>query len=91
MKKIASHALVSGRVQGVWFRQSTCEQAEANGLVGWVKNLPDGRVEALLCGEASAVYLVEAWLNQGPPLATVAEVVSEEVEYPQEISDFQVL
>ncbi|MCW8885011.1 MAG: acylphosphatase [Motiliproteus sp.] len=90
MNKIALHVWVSGRVQGVWYRQSTREQAEANGVFGWVQNLPDGRVEALLVGDANAVHDVEAWMNQGPPLATVAEVVSEEWEVPVDLDQFEV-
>ncbi len=90
MNRIALQAWVSGRVQGVWFRQSTKEQAEANGVCGWVRNLPDGRVEALLVGDANAVRLVEAWLSQGPPLATVAEVVVAELEPIPEFDDFEI-
>jgi len=90
MKPIAIHAWVSGRVQGVWFRQSTKEQADANGVSGWVRNLPDGRVETLLVGDANGVRLVEAWLNQGPPLATVAEVVVEEIDPGQPFEGFDI-
>jgi len=90
MQPIAIHAWISGRVQGVWFRQSTKEQADANGVRGWVRNLPDGRVEALLVGDANGVHLVEAWLNQGPPLATVAEVVVEPLDPEQPFTDFSV-
>jgi len=90
MARICVHAYISGRVQGVWYRQSTLEQARAHGLTGWVRNLPDGRVEALLCGEDNSVRQVETWLSQGPELATVAEVVSEAVEDPG-LVDFKVL
>ncbi|WP_210397844.1 acylphosphatase [Motiliproteus sediminis] len=90
MNRIALHVWVSGRVQGVWYRQSTKEQADANGVSGWVRNLPDGRVEAVLCGDANGVRLVEAWMNQGPPLATVAEVVVEEIDPAQPFSGFEV-
>ncbi len=90
MAVIAMHVRVSGRVQGVWYRQSTKEQAEANGVSGWVRNMPDGDVEALLVGEANAVHDVEAWMNQGPALANVAEVVSEVVETPNDIDHFDV-
>ncbi|HEY5717788.1 MAG TPA: acylphosphatase [Motiliproteus sp.] len=90
MQKIAIHALISGRVQGVWFRQSTKEQADANGVSGWVRNLPDGRVEAVLVGDANGVRLVETWLNQGPPLATVAEVIVAALEPEQPFVGFEV-
>lgn len=90
MANIALHAFVSGRVQGVWFRQSTLDEAQRRGLSGWVRNLGDGRVEVLLQGEEKAVRQVEAWLYQGPELATVAEVQSELVEVDTELCDFEV-
>ena len=67
---------VSGRVQGVWFRASTRQQAERLGLTGYAINLPDGRVEVLACGEESAVDALAAWLWQGPELARVEAVDS---------------
>ena len=73
-------AWVEGRVQGVWFRASTQKQASALGITGWAKNLPDGRVEVLMCGEADKVKQLEAWLHEGPPLAKVTQVtVADEV------------
>ena len=78
---ICIHSFVSGRVQRVWFRQSTLEQAQAHGVTGWVRNLADGRVEVMLYGDEKAVRQVEAWLSKGPALANVAEVVSEQLEY----------
>lgn len=91
MAEICVYARVSGRVQGVWFRHFTREQALANGLTGWVRNLPDGRVEALLCGEERAVRHVEAWLSQGPELANVAEVVSEERPIEEVFDGFDII
>jgi len=88
-QKLTLHLLISGRVQGVWFRQFTRQQAEAYSVNGWVRNLPDGRVEAVLSGEAAAVRQVEAWMNKGPELASVAEVVSAEVEF-QPVEGFEV-
>lgn len=90
MDAIALHVCVAGRVQGVWYRQSTKDQADANGVSGWVRNLPDGRVEALLVGVANAVHDVEAWMNQGPPLAMVAEVISDLVDIPEGLRGFEV-
>lgn len=90
MATICIHAWVTGRVQGVWYRQSTLEEAERAGLVGWVRNLEDGSVEALLQGEERAVRHVEAWLSQGPELATVAEVRTEEEEVQDELTDFTI-
>jgi acylphosphatase len=67
----ARRVLVTGRVQGVGFRWHTVERAEALGLVGWVRNLPDGRVEAHLEGDAADVESMLAWLRRGPPVAHV--------------------
>lgn len=90
MANIALHAWVSGRVQGVWFRQSTLDEAQRRGLDGWVRNLPDGRVEVLVQGEEKAVRQVEAWLQQGPELATVAEVQSVLVDLDDALGEFEV-
>lgn len=79
MAVIAIHAFVAGRVQGVWFRQSTKEKAVSLALRGWVRNLPDGQVELKAAGEELAVRQLEAWLSQGPELANVAEVRSETI------------
>ncbi|WP_432473126.1 acylphosphatase [Amphritea sp. HPY] len=84
------HAFVSGRVQGVWFRQSTKEAAEGCGVTGWVRNLSDGRVEVMACGEEPGLLQLEAWLSIGPELATVAEVVSEQVECGDRFSGFEI-
>ncbi len=69
--------LVRGRVQGVWYRASTRDQAERLGLGGHAVNLPDGRVEVVACGSDAALDALAAWLWQGPELAVVEEVVSE--------------
>jgi acylphosphatase len=71
--------IVRGRVQGVWFRASTREQAERLGLSGHALNLPDGRVEVLACGAGDALDQLATWLWQGPPLAEVKNVSSEEL------------
>lgn len=84
------HAFVSGRVQGVWFRQSTKDTAMAQGLTGWAKNLPDGRVEVIACGDEKALMQLEAWLSIGPELATVAEVVSERIDCTETFSGFDI-
>ena len=70
----AARFLVSGRVQGVFFRASTREQALALGLRGHAVNLADGRVEVLACGEAGAIETLAGWLRQGPPNARVEGV-----------------
>ncbi|MEE6281555.1 acylphosphatase [Georgenia sunbinii] len=69
-----SHAIVSGRVQGVGYRLSCVRQAEALGVAGWVRNLPDGTVEAVLEGEDDAVAGALRWLHDGPSGARVERV-----------------
>lgn len=66
--------LVRGRVQGVFYRASTQEQARALGLTGWVRNCSDGSVELVACGEESVLKDLESWLWQGPRFADVHEV-----------------
>jgi acylphosphatase len=66
--------LVSGRVQGVFFRASARKQALILGLTGWVHNLPDGRVEVLACGEQTKQDALHNWLKVGPPHAAVEDV-----------------
>ena len=66
--------LVSGKVQGVFFRASTREQALKLGLRGYAKNLPDGRVEVLAEGDERALDALERWLCVGPPMAKVETV-----------------
>lgn len=72
--------LVSGRVQGVFYRASTREQALALGLVGMARNLADGRVEVIACGELQAIERLQRWLYEGPPAARVEEVIREVCE-----------
>ncbi|MGB5671757.1 MAG: acylphosphatase, partial [Sedimenticolaceae bacterium] len=71
--------LVSGRVQGVWFRASTRQRAQELGLTGRAVNLADGRVEVIACGEPAALDALAAWLWHGPEMASVEDVVSEQV------------
>ncbi|MBX5484425.1 MAG: acylphosphatase [Myxococcaceae bacterium] len=68
------HLRIKGRVQGVWFRQSTREEAERLGVFGWVRNLPDGDVEAVLEGPEQAVETLVRWCHTGPPGARVTGV-----------------
>ena len=70
-----AHVIVSGRVQGVWFRGNTQRAAAAAGVRGWVRNLPDRRVEAVLQGERTAVERVIELLRTGPPGASVTDCV----------------
>lgn len=80
-QKIGIHCFVSGRVQGVWYRASTQDKAKELGLVGWAKNLPDGRVEVLAFGDKDKLLELHAWLKIGPELAEVAEVTFEEIPH----------
>ncbi|MEW6120497.1 MAG: acylphosphatase [Pseudomonadota bacterium] len=69
---------IRGRVQGVWFRESMRREAQRLGVAGWVRNLPDGSVEAIVQGENLSVEMLIAWSNSGPPLARVEHVEIEE-------------
>jgi len=71
---IAARVLVSGRVQGVFFRASTCEMARDLGLTGWVRNRPDGKVEAVFEGPGPSVRRMVSWCHHGPRLAEVTSV-----------------
>lgn len=84
---IGMRCLVSGRVQGVFFRASTREEARRLGLSGYARNLADGRVEVLACGPRVAVAALRDWLRLGPPLARVEALACEPVPY-QELSGF---
>jgi acylphosphatase len=72
--RVRVHVWVSGRVQMVFFRASTQHVAREAGLAGWVRNLPDGRVEAVFEGPSDAVRGLVDWCHQGPPTAHVEHV-----------------
>lgn len=80
--------LVSGRVQGVAFRASARDAALGLGLTGFARNLADGRVEVVACGEFRRVKQLESWLHQGPRWAQVEKVVAEEI-IEQDFDDFE--
>lgn len=67
---------VEGRVQGVWFRESTRREAVALGITGYAENKPDGSVEVLACGDSAALERLADWLAVGPPAARVTRVGS---------------
>ncbi len=90
MTLVTIHCFVSGAVQGVFFRASTKKEADLLGLSGWVRNLADGRVEVLACGERDRITRLQTWLHRGPPAATVTEVTVEEIPW-RECSGFKVL
>lgn len=77
---IRRRVLVSGRVQGVWFRDSCRREARARHLTGWARNLDDGRVEAVFEGPADDVLTLVNWCMTGPPLAAVTDI--EVIEEP---------
>lgn len=68
------HVVISGRVQGVWFRATTKQKAERLGLTGWVRNTYDGNVEAVFEGEENSVQEMLDWCRHGPPLSKVDNV-----------------
>lgn len=80
--------VVSGRVQGVWFRGSTRDQALRLGIRGYANNRPDGRVEVLACGEPAAVDRLRAWLWEGPIQAYVTDVSCEPAPIPTGLDGF---
>ncbi len=82
--EVRLHVLVSGRVQGVWFRAWTQQEAERRGLSGWVRNLSDGRVEAVFAGPRDRVEEMVAACREGPPLARVEDVTVAEHHGPLE-------
>ena len=91
MTPVCMHGFVSGRVQGVWYRGFVKSQASAHRLTGWAKNLADGRVEVLLCGEPQAVEAVVASLSTGSPMARVDRVEMQLSDDFPVAPDFQVL
>jgi len=88
MKRV--HVSVSGRVQGVFFRAETQRTAKGFNLTGWVRNMADGRVEAVLEGEDANVDNMIKWCHIGPSAARVEEVLTEEEPYIGEFRDFSV-
>ena len=88
-EKVCVRSLISGRVQGVGYRYSTQQKAVALGLAGWVRNLPDGRVEAVVEGNSVQVDSLVEWLQSGPPAADV-EAVNTQEEPLQNFEGFEI-
>jgi len=89
MSEVRSRVVVEGRVQGVYFRESTRRTAEELGVSGWVRNLPGGGVEAVFEGAAEPVAQAVAWARGGPPAAMVTSL-TETAEEPEGLSGFEV-
>jgi acylphosphatase len=86
---IRNRVVVSGRVQGVFFRDSCRRLATARGLAGWVRNLPGGRVEAVFEGPDDDVRRLVEWMRYGPDLAVVEDVVVQ-AEQPEGLGGFRI-
>ncbi len=90
MKKVRAHVVIDGRVQGVCFRMDARRAALEQGVKGWVRNLPDGRVEALFEGDETDVQSMLKWCEAGPPLARVTDVSLNWETYTGEFGSFDV-
>ena len=90
-EQVAVHATIHGRVQGVWFRGWTKQEAEARGLTGWVRNMPDGTVEALFVGPRAEVSAMLDACSDGPPHAHVATVETRDADPFSPMIGFSVL
>ncbi|MEG3617723.1 acylphosphatase [Magnetovibrio sp. PR-2] len=85
---VAQHAIISGRVQGVWYRAWTQKTARKLGLKGWVRNRRDGTVEAVFCGTSQQIKDMAMACQKGPPLANVTGVELSDADVPNE-DDFE--
>ena len=84
-ERIARRLVITGRVQGVWFRESMRIEAERLGITGWVRNRLDGSVEAVVQGTAEAIEAMTRWAHRGPKAAQVKDVAVSEAsgDYPR--------
>ena len=88
--KVRAHAIITGKVQGVWFRMETQHAARSHDVTGWVRNKMDGSVEAVLEGEESNVNATLEWCQKGPPHASVSRVDVAWQDYTGEYETFEV-
>ena len=88
MAKIRAHVYIAGRVQGVFFRQNTKRQAHSEGIKGWVRNLDDGRVEAVFEGEEAAVKALVDFCSKGPKGASVTNITVNWEPFQDEFGTF---
>ena len=91
MAKTRAHIYVSGKVQGVFFRQNTSRQARIHSVSGWVRNLEDGRVEAVFEGEEASVKALVAFCSKGPKGASVTNVEVIWETFKGEFEDFHIV
>ena len=91
MENVSVKLVIHGRVQGVWFRESTRKQAVELGVYGWVKNRVDGTVEALIEGPEDSVKKLIDWCHKGPPYAKVDQVDEIWVDWKGELDSFKVV
>lgn len=91
MAKARAHVVISGRVQGVFFRAHTRDIATKFNVNGWVKNRDDGKVEALLEGDEENVKAVLDWCQDGPPSARVSGVDTKWEDYKGEFKRFEII
>lgn len=90
MPKSRAHIVISGHVQGVFFRAHTRDIAQKFNIRGWVKNRPDGKVEAVFEGNTEDLNAVIDWCHDGPPSASVSRVDVEPMEYKGEFKGFEI-
>jgi acylphosphatase len=88
--KVRAHVFVSGRVQGVFFRQTTQLKAQSLGVKGWIKNLFDGRVEAIFEGEENAIKELVDFSRKGPRGALVTDFSVDWETFANEFNDFEI-
>ncbi len=88
--KTRVHLFISGRVQGVFFRATTRDKARELGVKGWVKNLPDGKVEVMAEGEKERIDELIEWCRAGPGYAKVSDVEVMDEKYREEFTDFEI-
>lgn len=86
----SAHLLISGKVQGVFFRHNTQKKAHSFGLKGWVRNTDDGKVEAVIQGPQKKIEELIEWARQGPRLARVKEVNVNWEESKNDFDEFQI-
>jgi len=89
-EQLRAHVIIHGLVQGVWFRASTKDEADRIGVTGWVRNLPDGSVEAVFEGEKKKVEEIVGWCHRGPSGANVNHVEIDWDQFKKEFGHFTI-